>query len=518
MSCDELTNTNWLNKSAKAKAWSITQLHLVLTCMAVSAISSSAFAVSSKPNFLVIVVDDMGYGDLSAYEHSARDAHTPGLDRLANRGVLFTNAYTAAPVCSPSRAGWNTGQHQVRWDPKSSFGCGLPRGVTHLAEILKRNGYRTACFGNNDYGKGLHRQDVREYALNHGFDEFLGFSAHGYDYFLLSRDMLKRTPDPRGHSAALGPLMHNRGYKEFAQREGVVDPYLTEIFTDETLTFIEDNKGAPFFITLSYNSVHPLIHQVPPRYIINYAGLQPISNYDPGTDGKYADWFKQFITLGRISAEEMRKYDLANLECLDQNIGQLLHSLDELQLTENTVVIFFSDNGGAPTNGAWNRPLAGARFSLWEGGIRVPFILSRPGDPHSGETWDHPISPLDVVPTCLRAAGIELPETLDGLPIPKSKSDFGALRNLFWRWGAKSYAVRSGDWKLLHKGTLSKRKPTAGIINRKNLSTGTRLFNMREDISESRDMADEHPEIVERLQELYADWSKDVAGGKRGAK
>jgi arylsulfatase A-like enzyme len=480
------------------------------------AMQASVFAVAAmdRPNFLVIVVDDMGYADLSAYEHCARDAHTPGIDRLADRGVLFTNAYVSAPVCSPSRAGWNTGQHQARWDPKSSFSCGLPKDVTHLAEIMKRNGYRTARFGKNDYGKGLHRQDVREYPLNHGFDEFLGFSAHGHDYFLLSNDIQKRTPDPQGHSAALGPLMHNRGYKEFQEDEGVADPYLTEIFTDATLDFIEQNREEPFFVTLSYNSVHHLIHQVPLRYIINYVGLQPIPNYDPDTDGNYADWFKQYITLGKISAEEMRKYYLANLECLDQNIGHLLHSLDELKLADNTVVIFFSDNGGAPTNGAWNRPLAGAKFSLWEGGIRVPFILSRPGDPHAGETWDQPISTLDVLPTCLEAAGIQLPESLDGRPIPKSSNEFKEPRHLFWRWGGTGYAVRSGDWKLLHNGTVSNRKPTAGIVNRKNLAKGTRLFNLREDISESRDLAQEHPEVVQRLKQLYADWSAEVAGGK----
>lgn len=113
----------------------------------------------------------------------------------------------SASACSPSRTGWNTGQHQIRGDPKSSFGCGcgLPKDVKHLAEIMKKNGYRTDRFGKNDYGKGLHRHNVREYPLNHGFDEFLGFTAHGHDYFLLSRDMLKRTPDPGVTAPPLGP-------------------------------------------------------------------------------------------------------------------------------------------------------------------------------------------------------------------------------------------------------------------------------------------------------------------------
>ena len=343
------------------------------------AMQASPFAVAAtdRPNFLVIVTDDQGYADLSAYKHHAPDVRTPNMDRIAAKGVLFTDAYVTAPVCSPSRAGWNTGRHQVRWDPKSSFGCGLPEKVEHIAEIMKANGYATARFGKNDYGRGYHVQKTREYPLNHGYDEFLGFSAHGHDYFLLSKDIEARTPDPKGHSAVVGPLMHNKGVKEF--KEG----YLTEIFTDATIDFLKRHQDAPFFVTLSYNSVHHLIHQVPKRYLDKH-GVKDIPNYDPKTMGKYADWFEQYITLGKIADDEMRKYYLANLHCLDDNIGRVIDALENSSLIDNTIVIFFSDNGGPPTTGACNRPLAGSKFTLWEGGIRIPFILSRPGDPHAG--------------------------------------------------------------------------------------------------------------------------------------
>ncbi|MEO1983296.1 MAG: sulfatase-like hydrolase/transferase, partial [Fuerstiella sp.] len=207
---------------------------LLLSLLTFCATASSAETL--KPNFLIIVTDDQGYADLSAFEHHASDVHTPNTDRLAARGVLFTEAYVSAPVCSPSRAGWTTGRHQVRWDPKSSFACGLPKTVPHIAEIMKENGYTTARFGKNDYGKGMHRRDVREYPLNHGYDEFLGFSAHGHDFFLLSKDIQKRTPDPKGHSAVVGPLMHNRGVKEFK------DGYLTEIFTDAAIDFLRRHQ------------------------------------------------------------------------------------------------------------------------------------------------------------------------------------------------------------------------------------------------------------------------------------
>jgi arylsulfatase A-like enzyme len=474
----------------------------LVTLLFMATSDASARQASEKPNFLIIVTDDQGYADLSAFQHHAEDVHTPNMDRLAARGVLFTEAYVSAPVCSPSRAGWNTGRHQVRWDPKSSFACGLPEAVPHIAEIMKANGYTTARFGKNDYGKNLHRRDVREYPLNHGYDEFLGFSAHGHDYFLLSKDIKKRTLDPRGHSAVVGPLMHNRGIKEFK------DGYLTDIFTDAAIDFLNRDRDEPFFLTLSYNSVHHLIHQVPKRYLDKY-GVKEIPNYDPKTMGKYEEWFKKYIVLDEINAEEMRKYYLANLNCLDDNIGRVLNALDETSLTDNTVVIFFSDNGGAPTTGARNLPLAGSKFTLWEGGIRVPFILSRPGDPHAGETWNQPISTLDVLPTCLEAAGIELPELLDGRSIPTSLKAFDEPRSLFWRWRG-SYAVRSGDWKLLHNGGKSG-KATSGIVERTGLLKSARLFNLREDPFESRDLSEEHPEVMQRLKRIYADWSRDVA-------
>ena len=455
----------------------------------------SLLVLAQRPNVLVIVVDDMGYADLSAYAHSGPDVRTPHMDRIAERGVCFTNAYAAAPVCSPSRAGWMTGQHPVRWDPQAGFNCGLPSSIPTIAERLKDAGYATARIGKSDYSNAsIHKQKVREYPLNHGYDEFLGFCAHGFDFFLLSQDIYERTPDPRGHSASVGPLMHNRGSKEFT--EG----YLTEIFTDAAIDYLEQAREQPFFLTLSYNAVHHLIHQSPKRYLDKF-GVKEIPHYNPETDGSYAKWFKRFITLGEISDADMRKYYLANLNCLDDNVGRLLDALDRLKLADHTLIVFFSDNGGPPTNGARNIPLAGSKFTLWEGGIRVPFILVRPEDPHAGETWDQTISTLDVVPTCLRAAGIPLPDTLDGQPLAKSAK----RRELFWQFG-QSYALRSGDWKLLHNAKFSGRKPTSGIVNRPESARGTRLFNLKDDPGESKDLSASHPEVTKRLKTRHSTW------------
>ena len=298
--------------------------------------------------------------------------------------------------------------------------------------------------------------------------------------------------------------MHNRGTKAFK------NGHLTEIFTDATINFLNRHKNKPFFVTLSYNAVHHLIHQAPKKYLDKYK-VKEIPNYDPKTMGKYANWFEKYITLGEITADEMRRYYLANLNCLDDNIGRILDALERLSLNKNTVVIFFSDNGGTPTNGAWNRPLAGSKFTLWEGGLRVPFIISRPGDKRAGQICDQPTSTFDILPTCLKAAGITWTKRLDGQPIPHASEKIEKSRNLFWRWG-NGYALRSGDWKLLHNGGRSNRKPTNGIVNRTKLLKGTCLFNLKDDPSESQNLIKKHPEVAQRLQKLYAVWLKEVRG------
>ena len=216
------------------------KLLFILICTA----NICLFAELKKPNILVIVTDDQGYADLSAYQHSAPDVKTPNMDRLAKRGILYTNAYSVAPVCSPSRAGWTTGRHPINWDPKAGFNCGLPKSIKTMAEMFKANGYKTARIGKSDYSNKVHRQDNREYPLNHGYDEFLGFCAHGFDNFLLTKEIEAKTPDPRGHSAALGELFHNRSRKSY--KEG----YLTQIFTDEAIGYLKRNQENPFFLTL----------------------------------------------------------------------------------------------------------------------------------------------------------------------------------------------------------------------------------------------------------------------------
>ncbi len=444
-------------------------------------------AGTTKPNILIIVTDDQGYADLSAFSHHAPDIRTPNMDRISQDGILFSQAYVTAPVCSPSRAGWNTGCYQQRWG-HWRWGAKLPPGLKTLAEYLKGAGYVTGKVGKSDFGVGYHSHDSREYPLNHGFDEFLGFSSHAHDYFLLSEEIEKRTPDPHGHSAALGPLMHNRVWKEY--KEG----YTTEIFTDEAIEFLKMQQGEPFFLTVSFNSLHHLIHEVPEKYLRKH-GCDPIPNYDPSM-GKYEDYYRKYAVPDPVD-EKWRRFYLANLECLDDNIGRILDALDELQLSKNTLVIFFSDNGGSPYTGANNKPLSGSKYNLREGGIRVPLMMRFPGRFNPGVTYPHIVSSLDIVPTCLAAAVIEIQEDrLDGLNLLNelSNMELNPVRStpLFWRW-KEQFAVRHGDWKLL-----------------KLADTKTCLYNLKSDVAEQHDLSARYPEKLRDLLDAYNSWWREM--------
>jgi arylsulfatase A-like enzyme len=465
----------------------------------------------ARPNILIIVTDDQGYADLSAYSHHAGDVQTPNMDRLAQNGVLFTQAYVTAPVCSPSRAGWNTGRYQQRWDPKTSWNPGLPDSVKTLAEYLQTAGYVTGKVGKSDFGTHYHRQDVREYPLQHGFTEFLGFSSHAHDYFLLSEAIEKRTPDPYGNSAALGTLFENQ------TRTSYVSGYTTEIFTDWAIGFLKQHQKAPFFLTVSYNAVHHLIHEVPKPYLEKY-GVAAIPEYQPETMGDYRDYYNTYNQLGPISDADMRKYYLASLNCLDDNIGRLLDALEELHLAQNTLVIFFSDNGGSPLTGANNRPLRGSKYILFEGGVRVPFMMQWPGQLRAGSTYPYVVSTLDILPSCLAAAGLPIPKPIDGASVLASVTqDKPAAREsepMFWTF-QEQYAVRDGDWKLVKSRDQIDRQPTSQIMSGPLTHSEPALYNLRNDPAEQINMIDQHRDVAARLQALYGAWQTEMAKSQR---
>ena len=465
-----------------------------------------------KPNILLIVVDDLGYADFEPFDNHDPQISTPNMSRLASSGVIFPQAYTTAPVCSPSRAGMNTGKYQFRWDKKASWAPGLPEGIKTIAEYLKEAEYETIRIGKSDFGTNYHKTDVREFPLNHGYDEFLGFSAHAHDYWHMSSEIAQRTPDPNGTSAHLGPLMHNLGYKSYENE------YITDIFTSEAIQYLAKKKKNPFFLTLSYNSVHHIIHEVPQKYLDRY-NVKAIHNYEPDSlesfdnqkPGSYSAYYEKYTRLGAIQDEDMRKYYLSNLNCLDDNIGRVLDALEEEGLEKETLVIFISDNGGSPITGANNYPLSAGKYSLWEGGIRVPMAMSWPGKIEAGKVENNYVSTTDILPTIAEAAGFELTdETIDGINLLGKDMKSGRL--LVWRWG-DTWAVRKGVWKLTNTGEQwGKGRPSTYYIKPISNDSSLKLFNIEEDPGERNDLADQLPEKVAELKLNYENWCKDNIG------
>lgn len=465
-----------------------------------------------KPNILLIVVDDQGYADFSPYSNHSPEISTPNMHRLADAGMVFTEAYTSAPVCSPSRAGMNTGKLQFRWDTKASWGPGLPETTKTIAEYLKETGYETARIGKADFGTNYHKFDVREHPLNHGYDYFLGFSAHAHDYWLHSEEIAERTPDPNGTSAHLGPLMENNTYKSFRD-----DEYITDIFTDEAIKYLRSKRTSPFFLTLSYNAVHHVIHEVPQKYLDKY-NVKPIHNYEPDSmesfngrkPGTYSDYYEKYTRLGAINEENMRKFYLANLNCLDDNIGKVLDVLIEEGLDKNTIVVYVSDNGGSPLTAANNTPLTAGKYSLWEGGIRVPMALIWPGKIEPGTVQNEYVSALDILPTLSKAADFEITDPIiDGIDLLHPDPN----RLLVWRW-MNAWAARKGDYKLTNMNRVFGKgpRPSAQFIEPVQNDTTLKLFNVKDDPGERNNLAESMPEKVDELKRAYENWLLENSG------
>ena len=467
--------------------------------------NAQAIKKDKAPNILLIVVDDQGYADFAPFKNHDVTAETPNMAKLAATGTVYTEAYTTAPVCRPSRAGMLTGKNQIRWDKNASWGPGLPDNVKTIPEYLKQAGYATARIGKNDLGKNFHKYDVREYPTKHGYDEFLGFSAHAHDYWLLSQEMKDKTPDPNGTSAALGPLMHNDGVKSYS------DGYLTDILTNEAIDYIHKSKDKPFYLTLAYNSVHHLIHEVPQKYLDKYK-VKPIPNYNPDDQegfekykpGTYGAYYDKYSRLGAIQDEDLRKYYLANINCLDDNIGKILDALKNKGIEKNTLIIFISDNGGTPLNGANNSLLTAGKYSLWEGGIRVPMAISWPGKIPAGKTINEYVSAMDILPTIVGAAGVPITDaTIDGHSLIKPPVKD---RVLVWKW-QKTWAIRIGDWKLTNTDEDHwKSRPSNLYIAPIRNDLSLKLFDVKNDPGERKDLSLVNTEKVKELEAAYKEW------------
>ena len=437
-----------------------------------------AVAQTRPPNVLIIVADDMGYADIGV--HGSRDIPTPNIDSLAAGGTRFTNAYVSGPYCSPTRAGLMTGRYPQRFGHEFNMGVGplqrdhgLPLSERTLADRLKAAGYRTALFGKWHLGSA-----ERFHPMSRGFDEFFGFLGGAHSYL----DPMSGGPDP---------LLDGRNPVQQTA-------YLTDALADRAADFIRRNAARPFFLYLAFNAVHTPMHATD-KYLARFSHI----------------------------ADGQRRTYAAMLSAMDDGIGRTIAALRAANLEENTLIIFFSDNGG-PTmegttvNGSRNTPLKGSKRQTWEGGIRVPFIIRWKGHLPERKTEARPIIQLDVLPTVMSAAGVPPQRDwhLDGvnlLPFLTS-SDAGTPHEaLYWRLG-DHMAIRMGDWKLVktHEGPLGNDPSVLSDLS------GAELYNLAEDIGEARNLAASRPDKVRELSEAWQRWNRQLAqplwrGGRGGA-
>ena len=409
-------------------------------------------AENKKPNVIVIVADDLGYADLSC--QGSKDVLTPNIDSIAKAGIRFTSGYVSCPVCSPTRAGLMTGRYQQRFGHEFNPGppdvaafkpFGLPLDEVMLPQRMKQAGYITGMVGK--WHLGYSNQFLPP---NRGFDEFFGFPGGSHSY--LDWDDKKVNPLMRGKE-----VLHGKDF-------------LTDTFAQEAAAFIDRHQKESFFLYMPFNAVHT------PMEVLE----------------KYRERFPA------VKDKKRRTY-LAMLSALDDGVGTILKKVRNCGLEENTLIFFLSDNGGPTSkNTSRNDPLRGFKSQVWEGGIRVPFMVQWKGHLPAGKIDDRPVISLDVHATAVAVAGGTFPDEkkLDGvnlIPYLTGETKHAPHDFLFWRYG-NQWAIRSGDWKLTH---FSK-------------ETGAQLFNLAKDIGENDDVAKNNPDIVKKLQSAWARWNSQL--------
>ena len=406
-----------------------------------------------SPNIILINCDDLGYGDLGCYGSSRN--RTPHIDRLAQEGMRFTDFYMASPVCSPSRAAMMTGCYPPRIGFGSFHGevvlfpgydIGLSREEVTVASQLKEAGYATKIIGK------WHCGDQPEFLpTRHGFDEYFGIPY--------SNDMGIQSDRPDNPPLPL--LRNEKVVQEQPDQRGI-----TERYTEEAVSFIDRHKDEPFFLYLAHMYVHvPLF--VPKRFL------------ESSKNGAYG----------------------GAVECIDWSVGVIMDRLKELGIGDNTLVVFTSDNGSrAQDEGGSNDPCRGTKQETWEGGQRLPCIMRWPERIETGETCDAVVTSMDFFPTFSNLAGVSVPEDrkIDGYDISALMFNVNATapNDTFFYYRQNSLeAVRVGDWKLHF---------------RKQSELIQELYNLREDVGESRNRYDEAPEVVASLEAKAAAIREDL--------
>ncbi|HEX3870825.1 MAG TPA: sulfatase-like hydrolase/transferase [Pirellulales bacterium] len=457
-------------------------LALIVSTLCTAAVTQAA-EPASRPNILLIVSDDQGYPDLGCI--GSKPIQTPNLDRLAAEGVRATSFYVSWPACTPSRSSILTGRypqrnglydmvrndlvnygHRYSWDeyavsPEMTLGLD-PREVT-IGDMLRTVGYATGVVGKWDMG-----QAKRYLPLQRGFDFFYGHGNNGIDYYT--------------HERYGVPSMF-RGNARTEEDKGA---YATQVFGREAIGFLKQHLGQrPVFLYLPFNAPHgastlaednggqkPGV-QAPEEYVAKYRGI--------------------------VKDEKLARY-MAAVTCMDEVIGDVLKVVEDAGQTDNTIVMFLSDNGGSGNGG--NAPLKGSKSTMWEGGLRVPFLMRWPYKVPAGKVTDEFLTALEIVPTLLAATGASAPAgvKLDGFDmLPVVRGETASSRTeMFWqRRGDK--AARVGHWKWVDS------------------AKGGGLFDLNADIGESTDLSGQKPDIARKLRERFVAWQQEMdAGPPRG--
>jgi arylsulfatase A-like enzyme len=430
-------------------------LALCVLVLSASAAVHAAPALAAKPNILIILSDDLGYADVGF--HGSKEVKTPHLDALAKSGVRCTSGYVTHPFCSPTRAALLTGRYQQRfgheynpvYDPLD-LTEGLPLNERLLPQFMKEAGYLTGWIGKWHLGSSPAHTPWRR-----GFDETFGFIGGGHQF-------INWTPNERQYTL---PITRDG-------RPVEVNDHLTTAFGYEASAFVRRHSdGASWLLYLAFNAPH-------------------------GPQQPTAEREKRFAS---IEAAQRRKY-VAQISLLDDAVGTVIRALAESGQAERTLVFFLSDNGGPLLLlTAKNEPLRGSKGSVYEGGVRVPFVVSWPGQFLAGTTYDAPVSSLDIFATALALAETSMApgKSYDGVnlvPYLTGKSKTPPHDRLFWRTeGGRARAVREGRWKFVQ----FKDKPAE-------------LYDLATDIGESRDLAAREPQIARRLSLALGAWDKEL--------
>jgi arylsulfatase A-like enzyme len=442
--------------------------HVLL--LAACALAGTARAATAPPNIILFLADDLGYADIGA--NGCHDIPTPHIDSIAASGVRFTDGYATHPVCSPSRAGLMSGMYQHRFGFEHNSGperyaspdFGLPREIPTLAEKLKAAGYATGMVGKWHIGFA---RALRPH--ERGFDYYYGFLSGARSFYPNS---------PR----EFDPIIRN-GVRVMDETE-----YLTDAFARESVDFIERSKDRPWLLYLAFNAVH--------------SPLEATEKYE--------------ARFPHISDPKRKTY-AGMLSALDDAVGRVMAKVRQLGQEENTLVVFYSDNGGpTPETTSRNDPLRGYKGQMFEGGIRVPFVMQWKGVIPAGQVYREPVMGFDCHATALAAAGVDAASsrdslrkeqrqdaaaTLDGvnlLPYLTGEKQGRPHEQLFWRAGARQHAARVGDWKLVSIPQLGE----------------PMLFNLRDDIWERKNLAATNPDKLIELQAAFAEWERGTQPAK----